>query len=119
MKLSLIEALTLVIAIVLIMISLIIGVAIKPGIEIAAIAITPTITALIVITPIIEQGLRVSVSPIIATPIAYTVYYMITEYIKLNLNPLTITYSILLGSTITMTIAATYIVVRKQVITSK
>ncbi|MEM0497029.1 MAG: hypothetical protein QXR22_02385 [Acidilobaceae archaeon] len=109
MKLSLIEALTLVIAIVLIMISLIIGVAIKPCIEIAAIAISP----------IIKLGLRVSVSPIIATPIAYTVYYMITEYIKLNLNQLTITYSILLGSTITMTIVATYIVVRKQVITSK
>ncbi|MEM1758754.1 MAG: hypothetical protein QXJ65_05150 [Acidilobaceae archaeon] len=56
------------------MISLIIGVAIKPCIDIAAIAISP----------IIKLGLRVSVSPIIAT--LNITYYMIIEYVKQTLT---------------------------------
>lgn len=88
----------------------------KPDVDIIAL-LTPPAIAIIPIVYDLSRGLKVDLTPLTSTPLAYAAYHLTVTYVRQAENPLPLVYSITLGASLTLiTITLADAIVRSTVI---
>lgn len=73
----------------------------KPGLDVIALLAPPAL-AILTLAYYTTTKFKVELTPIAATPLAYTLYHIVAKYIRGSENMETLTFSIILGTTITL-----------------
>lgn len=100
LRLTVVEISVVFVTLALIVVSAIMYIAARPKLDLILVAAPLTCSIAILTAEYLSGKLRVDLTPLGFAPSAYTLYYVVTEYLREVGGPLTLSYSILLGSTI-------------------
>ncbi len=114
LKLTLIETSVVAVTLALLAVSTAMYVAAKPKIDFILVAAPLASSIAIIVAEYLSGELKIDLTPLGSAPTAYTLYYATAVYLKQAWEPLTISYSILLGSTIAITALTIILLTRRQ-----
>jgi hypothetical protein len=99
---------------ILLTITAVVGLTMRPGLDMTALLIPPSL-AILVIAYDLSGRIRVDITPITATPLAYTQYHMAAVYLSEVSLVQAVAYSILVGSLTTILVVLLAYTVRVAV----
>ncbi len=99
---------------ILLTITAVVGLTMRPGLDMTALLIPPSL-AILVIAYDLSGRTRVDITPITATPLAYTKYHVATVYLSDVSLVQAVAYSILVGSLTTILVVLLAYTVRVAV----